>query len=200
MNTLSERFLNSKKTTSAKSNNSKQILFVGQNFSRAKNYQLCRHSLDAVRIASKSVKLQIIIRPHGARSEYTSDEFYKQTIREASFKPSEVLLDRSDNLYDLIQASDIVVTASSTVHVEAVGLGKNVIMQNIDGIEPMEIVKQGAAIETRNVNELIDAILFYSKHDSDYYKRKTFLNEYVNGFTPFHLDMKFEKQLGYLHS
>ncbi|MEK7619965.1 MAG: UDP-N-acetylglucosamine 2-epimerase [Patescibacteria group bacterium] len=137
------------------------ILFSGQHFDREKNSALARMMLEAfIQHQAKHPTTKLVITPHPAKSPYTTPGFYQALLAQVGLKENEHVFIRSakETVYDLIQVSEVLVTSSSTLHVEATRLKTPVILLNIDGIQDMEMVTQGAGLGAHTISELVDTL------------------------------------------
>lgn len=132
------------------------ILFSGQNFDERKNTALTDSMLEAYSSIFKThPATKLIITPHPAKSQYTTDGFYRHLVQKHDFKEeSQIFIRSTKNIYDLVSVCDILVTSSSTLHVEAAVLEKLVVLLNIDGVPDMEMVPMKAALGAHNADEL----------------------------------------------
>jgi UDP-N-acetylglucosamine 2-epimerase len=137
------------------------ILFSGQHFDREKNTSLARMMLEAfAKHQTTYPTAKLVITPHPAKSPFTTPSFYQGLLAQIGLKENEHVFIRStkETVYDLIQACQVLVTSSSTLHVEAARLKTPVILLNVDGVEDMEMVTQGAGLGAHTVSELVQAL------------------------------------------
>lgn len=162
------------------------ILFSSQNFDASKNKALCELTLNAFQQLLKSNKeIALIITLHPAHSLHTHESTIEALVQNQGLILNETVFIRKTvtEIQNLQQVSDFLITSSSTLHIEALLKKRPVIMLNIDGAEPMDVVKERAAPEARTETELLHAMktlltqegkLLYDK------EREKFLHQAIN--------------------
>jgi len=102
--------------------------------------------------AKKTPEAEFIIKPHPHSIDKDFSEFFRN-------KPENIILrSKFENIYDLMDKTDIVITKHSTAGIEAMIKGKYVIILDIDAIETIPYKKSKACIIARNPGEIKKAI------------------------------------------
>jgi hypothetical protein len=162
------------------------ILFSGQHFDGEKNTALAQMMLDAFASFLKThTSAKLVITPHPAKSPFTTPDFYRCLLQENSLQENKqvFICPATTHVHDLLRASRVLVTSSSTLHVEATLLKTPVILLNIDDVPDMELVEQGAGLGAHNVIELVNALEASAQPsvlEELAAHRDSFLMDYVN--------------------
>lgn len=160
------------------------LLFAGQNFDKEKNVFLAKMVLKAFKIHLQShLTSRLVITPHPAKSLYTTPTFYQSLVTQLGLNHHVSIWTDIAAIYDLVRASDGLISSSSTLHVEAAMLKTPVILLNIDGVGDMEMVTQGAALGAHTTHECVQAleqITNASTRQKLASNREAFLNDYAN--------------------
>ncbi len=151
------------------------IVLTTQNSPKEENETLLRGVLQAM---GDLPDVQLVIKPHPVEDE----GFHRSLVKELG--TSHVVITKSVALYELLNACDALMTVSSTTALEAMMLGKPVVIINLTGRrELVPYVKSGAALGVYQLGEIITGIkkLLY---DQDFRKeleekRRKFVYEYA---------------------
>jgi len=124
-----------------------------------------RANIDAVlEAATKLNDVALVIKQHPAESQR-----YTQMLVEASkgHGGDVHVVSKSSDTFELLYACDLLITKNSTTAVEAVALGKPVVVLNLGGApDAIDYVKEGVAVGVYSPDELGDAILKLLRSDS----------------------------------
>ncbi len=138
------------------------VLFSGQHFDLTKNAALCMLVLNAYRqfTSRTSMTWKLLITPHPAKSPYDAKNFYENLVRDHDLELEHDVFIRSaiSNINDLLELPEVLITSSSTLHVEAALQGIPVILLNIDEVADMDMVTLQAAWSAHNAQELALAL------------------------------------------
>ncbi len=138
------------------------ILFSGQHFDREKNTALCTLMLEAYKRFSSMTQEPpaLLITPHPAKSPYSTVSFYTNLVEKHDLNLEGNVFVRSakNQIGELLEMADLLITSSSTLHVEAAIKGIPVILLNIDGVPDMDMVTDKAARAAHTEEELTDAL------------------------------------------
>ncbi|MBI5370008.1 hypothetical protein HZA85_02380 [Candidatus Uhrbacteria bacterium] len=163
------------------------ILFSGQHFDLTKNAALCMLVLNAHRqfTSRTSTTWKLLITPHPAKSPYDAKNFFENLVRDHGLKLEHDVFIRSatSNINDLLELPEVLITSSSTLHVEAALQGIPVILLNIDEVADMDMVTLQAAWSAHNAQELALALESQTDPHTQTLIRShipTFLKTYVN--------------------
>ncbi|MEM2619605.1 MAG: CDP-glycerol glycerophosphotransferase family protein, partial [Candidatus Hadarchaeales archaeon] len=149
------------------------------------NYWTEKESKEFVRLLNRIVlglkDCFLVIRPHPTERE----ERYLRYLKSEDL--SRTLVSKKENLYEILAATDILITDISGVGSEAAVMGKPVIVVNLTGKPypteqyPALLMREGVAVEVRRKDELLPTIerLLNKKSQNELMKnREKFVRKY----------------------
>ena len=136
----------------------KMILFATENLPNLKERELVANTV--LKAMSELKEFFLVIKLHP--NEFDSS-LYQKIANELNMKSYLILKDV--NIYEIIHSSDLVIISYSTVGLEAMRMSKTVISLNLmDLHNESVIIKNNLAVEIKNKNELITAIIECAKN------------------------------------
>ena len=125
------------------------------------------------------VGVSLVIKQHPAEPEKYTKELMDQI---ESYGINAVITPRDSDTYEQLFVCDLMITRHSTTAMEAVALGKPVIILNLSGNpDPVEYVQEGVARGIYNSDDLRAAVEQLLADDSDLSaKRGTYIEKYLN--------------------
>lgn len=116
-----------------------------------------------IKVVGRNPGWNLVIRPH-------PEDRLGNTLAQMAREGGEfVSIDNTTDLYDQLEQTDAVVTFFSSVGVEALALGKPLVVMNFDGSpDKMPYAKGGVALEARNESDLDRALMDALEPASDY--------------------------------
>ncbi|NQV89885.1 UDP-N-acetylglucosamine 2-epimerase [Candidatus Uhrbacteria bacterium] len=181
-----KQFVRTQTLTKFRLPDKKFIVFSGQNFDRAKNTELCTMTLKAFKdLLGTGDHRKLLITPHPAKSLYTTEDFYKELVLDQKLKLGQDVFIRSAKaeIEELVELSDVLITSSSTLHIEALLRKKLLILLNIDQVPDMEAVINSVALPAHTQDELLHALISTAQPNTQtklHSGRTDFLREYTS--------------------
>jgi glycosyltransferase involved in cell wall biosynthesis len=124
----------------------KIILYASQNFPPERKRRVFEALLQAT---AEMPEAQLVVKLHPSKAD--APAFYRSLLLERGRE--DVILLKNADLYALLAGCDVLVTVSSTVHVEAVFFARPVVIMNLDRDRPLPVVVQGAALSVEQKEE-----------------------------------------------
>lgn len=122
--------------------------------------------------------VSLIIKPHPAEPEYFTEEIMRQI---ESYDINAVITPKNSDTYEQLFVCDLMITRHSTTAMEAVVLGKPVIILNLSGKpDPVEYVQEGVALGIYNSGDLCPAMKRLLVDDSEMSaQRERYIEKYL---------------------
>ena len=122
--------------------------------------------------------VSLVIKQHPAEPEKFTDEIMRQID---SYGINAVITPKNSDTYEQLFVCDLMITRHSTTAMEAVALGKPVIILNLSGKpDPVEYVQEGVALGIYNSDDLFAAMKRLLVDDSELSaQRERYIEKYL---------------------
>ena len=122
--------------------------------------------------------VSLVIKQHPAEPEKFTEEIMRQI---ESYGINAVITPKNSDTYEQLFVCDLMITRHSTTAMEAVALGKPVIILNLSGKpDPVEYVQEGVALGIYNSDDLFAAMKRLLVDDSELSaQRERYIEKYL---------------------